>query len=123
MPLLFPCKGCQMNDREKTKEQLIQELAGLRQRLAELATCDLLLDFNMPKKDGRHTLAEIKQDKDLRRTPVVVLTSSDSEDDIHQVYELNANCYVTKPADFGQFCRALKSVLEFWLNVAELPTE
>ena len=81
----------------------------------------ILLDLNMPQKDGRQTLAEIKTDTDLKRIPVVVFTTSTSENDILQVYDLNANCYVAKPADFERFARTVKSVVEFWLTVARLP--
>ena len=83
----------------------------------------ILLDLNMPKKDGRHTLAEIKEDEYLKHIPVVVLTTSREQEDILQVYSLNANCYVTKPLDFEQFKRVVKSVAEFWLTVVKLPSE
>lgn len=81
----------------------------------------ILLDLNMPQKDGRQTLAEIKTDTDLKRIPVVVFTTSTCENDILQVYQLNANCYVAKPADFERFVRTVKSLVEFWLTVARLP--
>ena len=83
----------------------------------------ILLDLNMPKKDGRQTLAEIKCDGDLRPIPVVVFTNSSAEEDIHQAYGLSANCYVIKPASLEEFLQVVKSVLEFWFSVAQLPTE
>lgn len=83
----------------------------------------ILLDLNMPKKDGRHTLAEIKEDQYLKHIPVVVLTTSKEQEDILQVYNLNANCYITKPLDFEQFKKVVKSVAEFWLTVVKLPSE
>ena len=83
----------------------------------------ILLDLNMPRKDGRVVLAEIKADPDLRRIPVVVLTSSGAEDDIAKAYQLNANCYITKPVDFVQFMKQVKSIEDFWLTVVKLPRE
>lgn len=83
----------------------------------------ILLDLNLPKKDGREVLFEIKSDKDLRRIPVVVLTTSQAEDDILNVYDLHGNCYVTKPADLDAFIRIVRSIEEFWLVTASLPAE
>jgi len=83
----------------------------------------ILLDLNLPRKTGREVLAEIKSDERLRRIPVVVLTTSQSEDDILSVYNLNANCYVPKPPDLDQFQRVIRSIEEFWLTVAKLPSE
>ncbi len=83
----------------------------------------ILLDLNLPKKDGRDVLAEIKANGDLRRIPVVVLTTSDSEEDILKSYDLNANCYVTKPVDLDQFISVVKSINEFWLSIVKLPVE
>jgi two-component system, chemotaxis family, response regulator Rcp1 len=81
----------------------------------------ILLDLNLPKKDGREVLAEIKQDEDLKRIPVVVLTTSRAEEDIFRTYELHANAYVTKPVDLAQFLGVVRSLEEFWLAVVTLP--
>lgn len=81
----------------------------------------ILLDLNLPKKDGREVLKAIKSDPNLKRIPVVVLTSSKAEEDIARVYSLNANCYVTKPIDLNQFIKVVKSIREFWLTVVKLP--
>jgi CheY-like chemotaxis protein len=81
----------------------------------------MLLDLNMPKKDGREVLAEIKADTDLRRIPVVVLTTSSAEEDILRSYDLHANCYITKPVDLVQFINVVKTVENFWLSIVTLP--
>jgi CheY-like chemotaxis protein len=81
----------------------------------------ILLDLNLPGKSGREVLAEIKADDNLRRIPVVVLTSSQAEQDIVESYNLNANCYVTKPVDLDQFMRVVRSIEDFWLTVVKLP--
>jgi CheY-like chemotaxis protein len=81
----------------------------------------ILLDLNLPKKDGREVLKEIKQEKDLKRIPVVVLTTSTAEKDIIKTYDLHANCYVTKPVDFEQFTNVVKSIEDFWFTVVKLP--
>ena len=81
----------------------------------------VLLDLNLPKKDGREVLAAIKQDAALRTIPVVILTTSQAEEDVLRAYNLNANCYVTKPVDFDQFMRIVRAIEEFWLNVVTLP--
>lgn len=83
----------------------------------------ILLDLNLPRKTGREVLAEIKSDDRLRRIPVVVLTTSQAEEDILSVYDLNANCYVPKPVDLEQYLRVIRSIDEFWLTVAKLPNE
>jgi chemotaxis family two-component system response regulator Rcp1 len=83
----------------------------------------ILLDLNLPRMDGRQLLEEIKQDADLRIIPVVVLTTSRSEQDVLRSYELHANCYITKPVDFTQFMRVVKSIEHFWLTVVTLPKE
>jgi len=82
----------------------------------------ILLDLNLPEKDGREVLAEIKADPDLRRIPVVVLTTSQAEEDILKAYNLNANCYVTKPVDLDQFMHVVKSIENFWLTIVKLPS-
>ena len=81
----------------------------------------ILLDLNLPKKDGRQVLAELKADPDLKRIPVVILTSSKAEEDIFKSYNLYANCYVTKPVDLEQFVKVVKSIEDFWLTIVKLP--
>jgi CheY-like chemotaxis protein len=81
------------------------------------------LDLNLPKKDGREVLAEIKTDPTLRRIPVVVLTTSSAEEDILKTYDLHAHCYITKPVDLEQFLRVVKSIEHFWVSVVRLPSE
>jgi len=81
----------------------------------------ILLDLNLPKKDGREVLAEIKEDPDLRRIPVVVLTTSRDERDVLGAYNSYANCYITKPLDLDQFISVVRSVEDFWLEVVKLP--
>ena len=81
----------------------------------------ILLDLNLPKKDGRQVLAELKADPDLKRIPVVILTSSKAEEDIVKSYNLYANCYVTKPVDLEQFVKVVKSIEDFWLTIVKLP--
>ncbi|MBX9789075.1 MAG: response regulator [Pirellulales bacterium] len=81
----------------------------------------ILLDLNLPKKDGREVLAEIKADPELKCIPVVVLTTSKSEEDVLRSYELNANCYITKPVDLEQFIRVVRAIEDFWLTLVVLP--
>jgi len=81
----------------------------------------ILLDLNLPRKNGREILAEVKQDPDLRRIPVVVMTSSDDEKDMLAAYNLYANCYVTKPVDLDQFIGVVKSIEHFWFSIVKLP--
>lgn len=81
----------------------------------------VLLDLNLPRKDGREVLAEIKTDPELRQIPVVVLTTSRAEEDIIKAYSHYANCYITKPVDFQQFIKIVKSIEDFWLTVVKLP--
>ncbi len=81
----------------------------------------ILLDLNLPRKDGREVLADIKRDPDLRRIPVVVLTTSDSEQDILKSYDLHANCYITKPIDLDKFMEIVHYVEDFWLSIVRLP--
>lgn len=82
----------------------------------------ILLDLNLPKKDGREVLKDIKEDPDLRRIPVVVLTTSNAESDILKSYNLYANCYINKPVDFDSFFNVIKSIEEFWLSTVMLPS-
>jgi two-component system, chemotaxis family, response regulator Rcp1 len=81
----------------------------------------ILLDLNLPRKDGREVLAEIKNDPKLKHIPVVVLTTSRSESDILKAYDLHANCYIAKPVDFKQFMVVVQSIENFWLTVVKLP--
>jgi two-component system, chemotaxis family, response regulator Rcp1 len=81
----------------------------------------ILLDLNLPKKDGREVLAEIKKDPSLRRIPVVILTTSSAEKDVLQTYDLQANCYITKPVQLGEFLSVVKSIDDFWLALVRLP--
>lgn len=81
----------------------------------------ILLDLNLPRMDGREVLALIKEDEQLRRIPVVVLTTSEAEDDILRSYELHANCYVTKPVGLEQFLKVIRQIDSFWLEVVKLP--
>jgi chemotaxis family two-component system response regulator Rcp1 len=83
----------------------------------------ILLDLNLPKKDGREVLAEIKKDDDLKRIPVVVLTISKEEEDVLRSYNLHANCYITKPIDFEQFMKVVRSIEDFWMTVVRLPSD
>jgi two-component system response regulator len=83
----------------------------------------ILLDLNLPKKDGREVLADIKSDSLLRRIPVVVLTTSQAEEDIVKAYNLFANCYITKPVDFDRFVKIVQSIEEFWFTIVKLPSE
>ncbi len=81
----------------------------------------ILLDLNLPRKDGREVLEEIKADPDLKVIPVVVLTISKAEEDILRSYKLHANCYISKPVDLGQFLTVAKTIQEFWLTIVKLP--
>ena len=93
---------------------------GLEQ-LSAGETVLVLLDLNLPKKDGREVLQEIKNDERLKRIPVVILTTSKAEEDVLKTYNLHANCYVTKPVDLEKFSVVIKSIDAFWLTVATLP--
>lgn len=104
----------------------VEALAFLRREGAytDAPRPDLIfLDLNLPKKSGREVLAEIKADPDLRRIPVVVVTSSEAEQDILATYDLHVNCYVTKPVDLEQFIKVVRSVSTFWLTIVKLPTD
>jgi CheY-like chemotaxis protein len=92
-------------------------------RFGDVVRPDLiLLDLNLPRKDGRDVLAEVKADKDLRRIPVVVLTTSKAEADIIKSYDLHANCYVSKPVDLDQFIEVVRSIEDFWFSIVRLPS-
>jgi two-component system, chemotaxis family, response regulator Rcp1 len=81
----------------------------------------ILLDLNLPRKDGRSVLEEIKAEEGLRRIPVVILTTSDDEHDILRSYDLHANCYITKPIDLKQFVTIVKTIENFWFQIVKLP--
>lgn len=83
----------------------------------------IFLDLNLPRKNGREVLAEIKADNILKRIPVVILTTSAAEQDILKTYELHANCYVTKPVDLEKFIEVVKSIEDFWFTIVRLPPE
>jgi len=83
----------------------------------------ILLDLNLPRMDGREVLAAVKSDPDLCSIPVVVLTSSELEEDVAKAYELHANCYATKPADLEEFLHIVRSIRDFWLTIVKLPSE
>lgn len=102
----------------------VDAMAFLRRegKYAEAPRPDIvLLDLNLPKKDGREVLQEMKTDADLKRIPVVVLTTSKAEEDVLRTYNLHANCYVTKPVDLEKFIVVVKSIDVFWLTVVTLP--
>lgn len=91
-------------------------------RFADAPAPDLiLLDLNLPKKDGREVLAEVKKDSILGMIPIIVLTTSDDEADVFRAYGLHANCYLTKPIDFDEFLRKVRSIEDFWLTFVRLP--
>ncbi len=81
----------------------------------------ILLDLNLPKKDGREVLKEIKEDPKLKCIPVVILTTSSTQEDINQTYSNHANCFITKPVDFDQFLKVVQSIEDFWLTGVKLP--
>ena len=83
----------------------------------------VLLDLNLPRKDGREVLAQVKDDNELKTIPIVVLTTSSAEIDILRSYSLHANCYITKPVDLEQFVKVVKTIDDFWLTVVRLPKE
>ncbi len=83
----------------------------------------VILDLNLPRKDGREVLAEIKSDTELKHIPVVIMTISQAEEDIFKSYNLHANCYVTKPIDLDQFIKVIKSIENFWFSVVKLPAK
>jgi CheY-like chemotaxis protein len=104
----------------------VDALAFLRKqgKYADAPRPDLiLLDLNLPRKDGREVLADVKADPGLKRIPVVVLTTSQSDTDILQAYELAANCFITKPVDFDQFVKIVQTIEDFWFTVVKLPSE
>ena len=107
-------------------EDGVQAMDFLRKRgaYASAPRPDLiLLDLNLPRKNGREVLAEIKADPDLKKIPIVVLTTSGAEEDVLRAYDLNANCYVVKPVGFDNFMEAIQSIRHFWFSIVTLPPE
>ena len=119
-------KEGKMRNRLSVAVDGVEAMAFLRQegKFADAPRPDvILLDLNLPKKDGRTVWAEIKADPDLKRIPVVILTSSKAEEDILNSYDSHANCYITKPSDLEQFIDVVKSVEGFWFQIVKLPKE
>jgi two-component system, chemotaxis family, response regulator Rcp1 len=117
-------KDGKVRNRLSIVEDGVAAMAFLRRegKYADAPRPDLiLLDLNLPKKDGREVLAETKADERLRRIPVVVLTTSSSEQDILKSYDLHANCYITKPVDLEQFIEVVQAIEGFWLTIVKLP--
>jgi len=110
---LFVC-----NDGEKGLKFLFKEDEYLNQVTPDL----ILLDLNLPKIEGKDVLAKIKGNETLRSIPVVILTTSSAEADVLKSYNLNANCYITKPIDLNKFIEVIKSIEIFWLSIVKLPT-
>ena len=115
----------------KTKNRLyvvkdgVEAMAFLNQEFeyADIPMPDvILLDLNLPRKDGREVLKELKEDDVLKRVPIVILTTSSAEEDIIKTYNNHANCYITKPVDFDQFLKVINSIEDFWLSVVKLPS-
>ena len=100
------------------------EFLRRKSKYADASCPDLiLLDLNLPKKDGREVLAEIKADSDLKRIPVIVLTTSKAGEDIFKAYDLHANCYISKPVDLDQFISVVKGIEDFWFTIVKLPLD
>ncbi len=114
----MPLRLCVVGDGEEAMRYLRREAP-----FEDAIRPDLvLMDLNLPKKDGRELLAELKQDADLRQIPVIILTTSESHQDVWRAYKLHANCYLTKPIEVETFMRKIKSIEDFWLTVARLPS-
>jgi len=117
-------KSAKILNRVHVVEDGVEAMAFLRRegRYRNVPRPDLIfLDLNLPRKDGREVLSEIRSDPKLTAIPVVVLTTSKADEDIVRSYELHANCYVTKPVDLEQFMRVVHSIRDFWLTVVKLP--
>jgi chemotaxis family two-component system response regulator Rcp1 len=119
-------KSTKINNNLVSVRDGIEAMALLRREgeFADAVRPDLiLLDLNMPRMDGRQVLEQIKSDADLQKIPVVVLTTSEAEEDVLKAYELHANCYITKPVGIEQFIKVVKSIEDFWFSVVRLPSE
>jgi chemotaxis family two-component system response regulator Rcp1 len=117
-------REAKVRNRMHVVEDGVEAMEFLRRqgRYSEAPRPDLiLLDLNLPRKDGRAVLAELKTDPALKRIPVVILTTSRAEEDVLRAYDLHANCYVTKPVDLPQFMKIVALIDEFWVNVVTLP--
>lgn len=117
-------KESKVRNRLRVVEDGVEAMAYLRRegKYADAPRPDMiLLDLYLPKKDGREVLMEIKADEDLKRIPVVILTSSADEKDILEAYNNYANCYITKPVDLDQFMKVVRSIENFWLTIVKLP--
>lgn len=107
-----------VEDGEKAMDYLLK-----KGKYVDAKTPDLiLLDLNLPRKDGREVLIEIKDNPELKRIPVIILTTSKAEEDIVNMYEHHANAYITKPVDFNQFIEVIKGLENFWLSIVKLPS-
>jgi two-component system, chemotaxis family, response regulator Rcp1 len=117
-------KEAKIHNRLSVAHDGVEAMAFLRKE-GEFANAPrpelILLDLNMPRKNGIEVLSEIKGDPSLHRIPVVILTTSDSDRDVLKAYDLNANCYVTKPVDLDQFIKVIHTIDEFWLSIVRLP--
>lgn len=119
-------KDAKMRNNLNAVRDGVQAMAYLRQQgeFSGAARPDvILLDLNMPRMDGRQVLEQIKSDFDLQKIPVVVLTTSEADEDILRAYELHANCYITKPVDLEQFSKVVSTIEDFWFTVVRLPPE
>jgi two-component system, chemotaxis family, response regulator Rcp1 len=117
-------KGGKIANKLNIVEDGVEAMAYLRHqgKYAEATRPDLImLDLNLPRKDGREVLEELKSDTVLKTIPIIVLTTSHSDKDILRSYELHANCYITKPVDFTRFIDVVRSIEQFWLTVVTLP--
>jgi len=119
-------KSTKINNNLVSVRDGIEAMALLRREgeFADAVRPDLiLLDLNMPRMDGRQVLEQIKSDPGLQKIPVVVLTTSEAEEDVLKAYELHANCYITKSVGIDQFIKVVKSIEDFWFSVVRLPSE
>ena len=119
-------KGAEFSNRVSVVRDGFEALEFLRRtgKFANASRPDLiLLDINMPRKNGCEVLEEVRCDEDLRLIPIVILTSSEAEDDIRRAYELGANCFVTKPADLDEMVSVVQAINHFWITIAKLPRQ